>query len=185
MIKTDKSGKLSVTTREKMGEEHVSGDDEIGREKLREIDKTMSDHATAWVGIWSTGLNHDQVDRIVSSKVSKSENTAKLYLLHKDHKKELKTRPVGTANSSNTMAFANSVSDLIENIANGEKQKSEVISTEDLLHHTKCSNNHTVEIEEEWEKKKQNKENCRKCGVWNVRCENCEKKERKKETSWG
>ena len=131
VMKTDKSGKLSVTTREKyleMGREHTGEDEEIGREKLKEIDTSMSDHATAWVGIWGTGLNHDQTDRIVGSKVSKSENTAKLYLLHKDHKKDLKTRPVGTANSSNTMAFANSVSDLIENIANGEKDKSEVIS---------------------------------------------------------
>ena len=37
-----------------MGEEHIGDDEEIGREKLREIDKTMSDHATAWVGIWGT-----------------------------------------------------------------------------------------------------------------------------------
>ena len=62
VMKTDKSGKLSVTTREKyleMGDEHVKGDEEIGRDKLREIDKTMSDHATAWVGIWGTGQNHD------------------------------------------------------------------------------------------------------------------------------
>ena len=178
VMKTDKSGKLSVTTREKyieMGREHTGEDEEIGREKLKEIDKTMSDHATAWVGIWGTGLNHDQTDRIVGSKVSKSENTARLYLLHKDHKKDLKTRPVGTANSSNTMAFANSVSDLIENIANGEKDKIEVISTEDFLHHTKCSNRSTVKIREDWNEKKLKKENCIKCKIWSIKCENCGK----------
>ena len=54
IMKTDKSGKLSVTSREKyieMGREHTENDEEVGRVKLREIDKTMSDHATAWVGI--------------------------------------------------------------------------------------------------------------------------------------
>ena len=77
------------------------------------------------------------------------------------------------------MAFANSVSDLIENIANGEKEKSEVISTEDFLHHTKRSNSSAAEIVKEWKEKKKEKENCRRCKVWSIRCENCENKRKR------
>ena len=55
---------------------------------MREVDKIMNEHSAAWVGIWKMGEDHEQQDRIMSSKNSKSENTAKLYLAHKDHKKE-------------------------------------------------------------------------------------------------
>ena len=58
------------------------------------------------------------------------------------------------------------------------KKKSEVISTEDLLHHSKHSNNLAVEIQEEWKKKKLMKENCRRCRVW---CKNCERKRLEKD----
>ena len=48
------------------------------------------------LNIWGTGRNHEQEDRIIQSKTSKSENRARLYLAYKDHKKEPeKTRPIG------------------------------------------------------------------------------------------
>ena len=79
--------------------------------------------------------------------MTRSENTAKLYLTHKDHKKEPgKTRPIGTANCSNTRGFANCVSDLLEALANSEENSYEVISSEDLLSSTKEHNNEVVEI---------------------------------------
>ena len=121
IVKTDKSGKLSVTNRDKyleMGQVHVGGDKKVNREKIRETDKILNEHSSSWCSIWGTGRHHGQEDRVQSSKISRSENRAKLYLTHKDHKKEKeKTRPIGTANSSNTRAFANSVSDLLEAVA--------------------------------------------------------------------
>ena len=72
VIKTDKSGKLSVTDREnylKMGETHVKNDKVVDRLRIREIDKTMGEHSRAWCSIWGTGANHGQEDRIISSKV--------------------------------------------------------------------------------------------------------------------
>ena len=177
IIKTDKSGKLSATTREKyleMGEVHIGEDKIVQRQTLRTIDKLMNEHAVAWCGIWNTGESHDHTDRIVSSKQSKSENTAKLYLVHKDHKKEQeKTRPIGTANTSNTRAFANSVSDLLESIANSEKETAEVISTEDLIHNTKKHNIEVKRVQEDWKMAKTNKEKCRTCKIWRTRCQNC------------
>ena len=98
-------------------------------------------HSVAWCSMWKTGKNHEQEDRVISSKISRSENRAKLYLTYKDHKKEKrKTRPIGTANSSNTRGFANCISDLLEAVANSEENSYEVISSEDLLHNAKNHN---------------------------------------------
>ena len=170
VMKTDKSGKFSVTTKElykKMGEVHVEKDRIIDRKKIQELDKTMNDHTRAWCSIWRTGANHQQEDRILSSKTSKSGNTAKLYLAHKDHKTEpFKTRPIGTANTSNTRGFANSVSDLLEAVANGEQGGFEVISSEDMLHHV-SKHNERIDISKE---EKKIKIQCKTCNFWNRRC---------------
>ena len=101
VMKTEKSGKLSVTNKEEyieMEKVHIGKDEEIDRERIKENGKMMSEHSVAWCGIFGTGRDHGQEDRVISSKISKSENRAKLYLTHKDHKKENnKTRPIGTA----------------------------------------------------------------------------------------
>ena len=170
IMKTDKSGKFSVTTREtykEMGEEHVGKDHKIDRKKVKELDKTMNEHSRAWCGIWKTGADHNQEDRVLASKCSKSENTAKLYLSYKDHKAEArKTRPIGTANTSNTRGFANSVSDLLEAVANSEENPYEVISSEDMLHHV-GTHNLTVEKNKEQRKKKLK---CDGCKTWSRKC---------------
>ena len=138
----------------------------VDRKTLKEIDKVMSEHSRAWCGIWSTGKTHNQEDRIITSKSSKSENTAKLYLTFKDHKVGAeKTRPIGTANTSNTRGFANSVSDLIESIANGETKSYEVISSEDMLHYVEGHNKKVELAKIELEKKKRLKIECKKCKI--------------------
>ena len=167
VMKTDKSGKLSVTNKEKyleMGMVHVGDDREVGRERIRDIDKLMNEHSTAWVNIWKMGENHEHTDRIITSKTSRSENTAKLYLAYKDHKKEPeKTRPIGTANTSNTRALANCVSELLEAVANSEETPYEVISTEDLLHHIKKHNVAVKEIRSKMEEDLRKRRRCGSC----------------------
>ena len=77
VMKTDKSGKMSITRKEEyleMRKEHTAGDKKVGREKIREIDKLMSEHSVAWCNMWRTGQNHDQEDRVISSKISISDN---------------------------------------------------------------------------------------------------------------
>ena len=134
VMKTDKSGKMSVTSRDKykeLGKLHVGVDEEVDRAQVRRIDKLMNNHSVAWVGKWRMGQNHEHQDRIVSSKTNNSENRVKLYLAHKDHKKEAeKTMPIGTWNTSNTRAFANCVSELLESVDNSKENPSEVISSE-------------------------------------------------------
>ena len=137
VIMTDKSSKLCIMKREdylKLGEEHVAKDKEITREDVTGIEKVLNQHALTWIKMWRTGQDHNHEDRIRQSKVSKSENRADLYLSYKDHKKVPgKTRPIATGCSSDTLALSNSVSLLVESLANAEVRKHEIISTEDLL----------------------------------------------------
>ena len=181
VMKTDKSGKFSVTNREKyieMGQVHIGKDREVTREEIRSTDKTLNEHSSAWCSIWRTGQNHQQEDRVMQSKMSRSENRAKLYLSHKDHKKESeKTRPIGTANSSNTRAFANSVSDLLEAVATGEEKKYEVISSEDMLYSMKDHNKKVKELNVELEDQEKRKRHCWSCRMWRKKCTKCNDRE--------
>ena len=141
VIMTDKSSKLCIMKREdylKLGEEHVGKDREIERPELVRREKTLNQHSMSWIKMWRTGQDHDHEDRIRQSKISNSENRADLYLTYKDHKKVPgKTRPIATGCTSNSLALSNSVSSLVESLANSETNKHEVISTEDLLHNAK------------------------------------------------
>ena len=53
-MKTDKSGKFSVTNREKyieMEQVHIGKDREVTREEIRSTDKTLNEHSSAWCSI--------------------------------------------------------------------------------------------------------------------------------------
>ena len=58
------------------------------RNKIREINKIMNDHSVVWCSMWNIGKDHGHEDRVLSSKLSRSENRANLYLSHKNYKKE-------------------------------------------------------------------------------------------------
>ena len=55
------------------------------------------------------------------------------------------------------------MSDLLESIANSERETAEVISTEDLIHSTKKHNVEVKKIKEDWNTAKIEKEKCRTC----------------------
>ena len=64
-----------------------------------------------------TGLDHNHVDRVVSSTTTKSNNLADMKILYKDHKPGRKTRPVVTGCSANTQGLTELVANFIESIA--------------------------------------------------------------------
>ena len=65
------------------------------------------------------GENHGHTDRVIDSKVTRSKSRSTMYIVYKDHKKEPgMSRPIVTGNSGNTRGLSNSVSDLLESIAN-------------------------------------------------------------------
>ena len=159
---TDKSTKFCIMKQEdysKLGEEHTKKDREIPREEVHKREKVLNSHALNWCRMWKTGEDHGHMGRVRASKVSRSENRAELYLSYKNHKKEPgKTRPIATGRSSDTLALSNSVSLLMESLANTEEEKREVISAEDLLYHTKIHNKEVRRMREEYRSKERKKE---------------------------
>ena len=65
-----------------------------------------------------------------------------------------------TGCSSNTLALSNSVSSLVEALANAEEEKREVISTEDLLYNTKEHNEEVRKMRKEYKEKRISKLKC-------------------------
>ena len=163
---TDKSSKFCIMKREdylELGEVHVGKDKEIQREEVVKREKILNSHALNWCRMWETGENHGHGDRVRASKVTRSENKAELYLSYKDHKAEPgKTRPIATGCSSNTLALSNSVSTIVEALANAEEVKREVISTEDMLYNTKEHNKEVKRMRQEHKRRKIRKLRCEK-----------------------
>ena len=164
---TDKSSKLCVMKRSDyllLGEVHVGKDTVIERDELIRREKILNNHSLTWCKMWNTGENHHHEDRIRQSKVCNSENRAELYLSYKDHKKVPgKTRPIATGCTSNTLALSNSVSSLVESLANAEEKKLEVISTEDLLYSAKMSDKETEVMRIDNKVKMIRKLRCERC----------------------
>ena len=136
VIKTDKSSKFAVTNQEnyiKMGQDHVANDKIINRQELIELEETLNGHSRIWAHMWGYGKDHKHFDRILTSKITHSENLANLYLMFKDHKEGTKTRPTATGHSSNSLGLSNSVAEILESIANAEPRRYNTISSEDML----------------------------------------------------
>ena len=169
IMKTDKSGKFCITTREeykKMGNDHTKNDKVIGRDRIREIERILNGHCTAWAKIWGTGEDNGHLERVIDSKRTTSENLANLWLAYKDHKKEKgKSRPIATGCTSNTRGFSNSVSNLLESVANSQTSKFESISSEDMLSKTKESNKKMAELLEKWMRIRDKKLECKECNI--------------------
>ena len=69
----------------------------------------------------------------MTSKTTQSNNVASLWLALKDHKSGDKTRGIAIGCTSNSRWLSNSVSDILEAVANNEREPYEVVSTEDML----------------------------------------------------
>ena len=109
----------------------------------------------------SSGENWSHMPRIMESKTSKSRNVAKMRLLYKDHKAlPRKTRPLVTGNSSDTLGLSNTVSDVLEAVANNSKDAHELVSTEDLLAKTKIFNQRAQERMKKWDRDRIRKLRC-------------------------
>ena len=91
VLKTDKSGKLAVIKRDnylKMGLQKCMKDRKIDRSEHKNIERRINEHSRFWCRMLNAGSNHDHLDRIIKSKICKSENAAPMYHMVKDHKAE-------------------------------------------------------------------------------------------------
>ena len=144
VIKTDKSSKLAVTNQEeylKMGLDHTAKDRVIRRHEIIEMEENLNGHSKAWANIWNSGRDHKHFDRIIASKITRSENVADLYLMFKDHKPGKKTRPTATGCSSNTLGLSNAVSEILESVSLAAPNRYNCISSEDMLARVHKTNN--------------------------------------------
>ena len=136
VIKTDKSGKLGVISREKyqeMGLRDSLNDVKIERNEIRKIEKKINDHTRMLLKVVNAGKAHGHLERISNSKITNSETEAPKYYLFKDHKEKENWRPVVSGCNSNTLGLSNLLSDMVESICCSIHNPYEVISSEDLL----------------------------------------------------
>ena len=76
----------------------------------------------------------------MKAKLCNSENAAPMYFMYKDHKQEGGYRPVVGGCSSDTLALSNTLSEVVESVANAKESPFEVISSEDMLSRvTECN----------------------------------------------
>ena len=177
VLRTDKSGKLCVATRDtyvQMGMIHTEKDKKIGWKEIQEMEKQINGHSIAWAKMHNTGESHGHQSRVIDSKVSRSKNLSTMYLAVKDHKKEPgKSRPIVTGCSGNTRALSNSVSNLLESVANTIENIFERISSEDMLHSVKLSNKIISKLKDAWRQKRLKKLRCNKCDYKNKPLTHC------------
>ena len=86
-----------------------------------------------------------------------------------------KTRPVVTGCTSNTRGLSNSVSDVLESVANSEPDPYEVISSEDMLARSKVFNKKMQKKVETWQGKRKEKIRCEICKIIEIprNCQSC------------
>ena len=178
VIRTDKSSKLAVTNQEeykKMGLDHTANDRKINRQEIIEMEETLNGHSKAWTNIWNSGRDHNHFDRIITSKMTRSENVADLYLMFKDHKPGNKTRPTATGCSSNTLGLSNAVAEILESVSIAEPRRYNCISSEDMLARIHKSNKIKQEQSQARNKSLVRKLQCSSCKIMEMI--DCEKTE--------
>ena len=138
---TDKSGKLCVMPKEmymEAGEVHTSKDRVVSEKLVHETQKKLNGHVSMWIKCLQMGENWDHRDRLRETQINHSDLVAPMYLQVKDHKKYSgsgppPTRPVCGAVNGMDVHLSNILSPIIEAVADEQKDKKEVISTDDSL----------------------------------------------------
>ena len=151
VLKTDKSGKLTVIERdkyEKLGKDKNKTDEIIDRRKLRQIESRINAQTKFWTKILNSGKDHGHQDRILQSKQSESQNCAPKYFMYKDHKVEGGWRPVVGGCNSDTLGLSNTLSELVESVCISIESPYEVISCEDMLSRISVCNERIRELRE-------------------------------------
>ena len=149
VLKTDKSGKLTVIERdkyEKLGKDKNKTDEIIDRRKLRQIESRINAQTKFWTKILNSGKDHGHQDRILQSKQSESQNCAPKYFMYKDHKVEGGWRPVVGGCNSDTLGLSNTLSELVESVCMSIESPYEVISSEDMLSRISVCNERIREL---------------------------------------
>ena len=141
IVGSDKSGKRAAMSRQiyiDLMEPHIRGDQSYTREEVNTQEKQFNGAATHLLRCFNYGQNWGHEDRFRSAFKANYNQVPSLNQLVKDHKATLKTRPVARAQAA--QAPNGPLGDLVGEIltpfieAADSKDRTEVISTEELLH---------------------------------------------------
>ena len=86
-----------------------------------------------WTMILNSGIDHNQKERTLKSKISESLNNAPKHFIYKDHKREGWWHPVVGGCSSDNLGLSNTLSEVEESVAMSVSEPYEVISSGDTL----------------------------------------------------
>ena len=142
VLPTDKSGNFAVMSRrtyEVAGLKHVSEDEVVGWDVIKEAQKEINGHVAMAIKMFGIGRNWGHTDRIRETMLGETLAICPVSLLFKDHKNWTKesggvppTRHVAGGHKGMNLHLSEIISDILEPLVE-TLGGDEVISTEDLL----------------------------------------------------
>ena len=125
---------------EEAGRKHIDKDLEVGVEFMNDNQRRINGHISMLLKTFMVGANWGHEGRHRATKITHSLSVAPLYLLFKDHKgwsvdmgTPPPTRPVASAGKGQNDHLSETVSQVLEPVANLYEGGMEVNSTQDLL----------------------------------------------------
>ena len=155
---TDKSGRFAIMSQEEYleaGMKHVAKDEEVGLEFMMKNQKRLNGHMSMILKTFNVGAawNHQAIIR--ATKLTHSLSVAPLYLLYKDHKGWTvetggvpPTRPVASAGGGQDDHLSETVSQILEPVANSAAGGMETASTQDFTSKIVELNKGNLELED-------------------------------------
>ena len=143
VIPTDKSGKMSVMTKDQYVssmEPHYINEEEITLEDRKAIENNLNSHCVQLGRMIKVGENHKHEDRFKSALINVDAHIPTLYGMDKDHKHQppgqpRKMRPVAGASESNNAQLSYLLAWIVNGIAEALDSDLQTVckSTEELI----------------------------------------------------
>ena len=128
VVQTDKSSKfavMSLESYEKAGAKHTAQDEEVDLEYVIRNERHINGHMSMILKMFMVGATWSHEDRIRATKITHSLSVAPMYILYKDHKGWTvvtggppPTRPVASAGGGQNDNMSETVSLILEPVAN-------------------------------------------------------------------
>ena len=158
ICQTDKSGRFAVMSQEEYlaaGMKHVAKDEEVGLEFMQKNQRRLNGHMSMILKTFNVGASWNHQARIRATKLTYSLSVAPLYLLYKDHKgwtietgDAPPTRPVASSGGGQDDHLSETVSQILEPVANTWTGGMETTSTQDFVSKIVELNKGDLELED-------------------------------------
>ena len=143
VCQTDKSSRFAIMSQEEYlaaGQKHVAKDEEVSLEFLLKNQSRLNGHVSMLLKTFNAGADWNHQARLRATKLTHSLSIAPLYLLYKDHKGWTveaggppPTRPVASAGGGQDDHLSETISIVLEPVANKMEGGMETTSTPDFI----------------------------------------------------